>query len=191
MKEYLVKNRIEEAKEEFLTQCKWSPNTAPRVGFKVALIKHEELIVSMTCYAPVERAVNMEDYSSVHEDSCLEFFFSPNGEKYINIEVNANCAKKISIGKDRYDRVPLCEVVQTMPSVTTKVEEKQWTATMIIPIKTIEESFEESIDNINIIYANFYSCADMASKPYYTAWNRVDTEKPDYHQSKYFGKLII
>ena len=38
---------------------------------------------------------------------------------------------------------------------------------------------------------NFYNCGDFKPRPHYAAWNDIPEVVPDFHRSKYFGKLIF
>lgn len=101
MKEYIVHcyDTVEwdGIEEQSIDECRWSPNTAPAAGMKAALLKDRALLVLVKSYCAPVRAENILPDSSVWEDSCLEFFFSFDGEKYVNLEVNANSALRASV----------------------------------------------------------------------------------------------
>ena len=39
--------------------------------------------------------------------------------------------------------------------------------------------------------ANFYKCGDKTVVQHYSTWNPILLEKPDYHQSSFFGKITL
>ena len=61
----------------------------------------------MVAVEPEIRAEYNAPLSKVCQDSCMEFFFSPSLEddRYVNIEINPNCATNIGVGSCRTDRV--------------------------------------------------------------------------------------
>ena len=196
MKEYVVKTVSEpvewgEIEREELEQCKWSPNPAPKAYVQSVFIEGKGLIVHIESMEKPARAENYEPDSAVWEDSCLEFFFSDGGEKYVNLEVNANAALRASIGKDRHERTLLLNEDYTMPQVSAVEEESSWQVFFFVPGKSYEEFFNKKLESGSIVMANFYSCGDKTPAPHYAAWNEVDTSAPDFHRPEFFGKLII
>ena len=66
----------------------------------------EFLYLLMTCREKNPLARFTADGSPVCRDSCMEFFFAPDGDcRYCNIEINANGCCLTGIGASRYDRV--------------------------------------------------------------------------------------
>ncbi len=39
--------------------------------------------------------------------------------------------------------------------------------------------------------ANFYKCGDKLTVPHFVTWNSIGTNKPDFHQPKFFGELYF
>ena len=147
-----------------LLPCRWSPNPPPHVTAQ-ALWREDALLIRLCSNEAPTRAVNTAPDSPVWEDSCLECFLSADGQRYMNLEGNANGAMLAAFGPDRH--------VYT------------------IPAETMKALFGVELAAGLRLYANFYVCGDQTPLPCYGAWSEVETEKPDFHQPKYFGVLVL
>lgn len=176
---------------EEIEECLWSPNRAPKAQLQGVFLKEKGLVFHLKSFAPVERAESWEPDSAVWEDNCLEYFFSSDGKKYVNLEVNANSALRASIGYDRHERTFLMETGCEMPQVSAVEGEDGWEVFLFVSCSTFKELFGTELKQGTELKANFYSCGDKTSAPYYAAWNKVETETPDFHRPEFFGKLII
>ena len=164
----------------FLTECVWSPNSAPDVSVQCARTDDGLLLVRLHSYSPPSRAVNTTDDSPVYQDNCLEFFFDAGGGNYINLEANSASALLAFIGPDRFSRTPLSKTRLERPTVKSMVFENGWEAVFTVPASLVAP---------NEMRANFYSCGDKTEAPYYSSWNKVETERPDFHRPEFFGML--
>ena len=91
-------------RELYLDQILWEPDCGVRAG---GSIRHDgdNLLVHLWAKEKDIRAEYTAPLSPVHEDSCLEFFFMPEGEeRYLNFEINPNGCLHIGFGRDRNDR---------------------------------------------------------------------------------------
>ena len=134
----------------------------------------------------------------VCEDSCVEFFVSPEADGiYYNIEFNAIGTCLLGSGTDRAsskraDPVIISKIRRITSAGTKPFKEKtgenNWTITIAIPFEVF---FRHKIKNLKgkTFRANFYKCGDKLSVPHYVTWNPVGTSEPDYHQPEYFGML--
>ena len=142
------------------------------------------------------RAIAMEDNGQVWEDSCCEMFVAdPSDGTYYNFEMN--CIGTLLGAKRRtreecthYSPEALSAVIRhsTLARKQRDLQDKifGWSAAMVIPFAMI------GIDPENLpssVRANFYKCADKSAHPHFLAWNRVETDKPDFHRPEYFGEL--
>ncbi len=146
-------------------------------------------------YFKAEKTVTNE---MVCEDSCVEFFVSPEDDGiYYNIEFNAIGTCLLGTGKDRASSKradpEVISGIRRLSSVGTKpIMEKTgefaWTITIAIPFKVF---FRHDIKDPEgkTFRANFYKCGDKLKVPHYVTWNPVGTDNPDYHQPGYFGVL--
>jgi hypothetical protein len=134
----------------------------------------------------------------VCEDSCVEFFVSPEDDGiYYNMEFNAIGTCLLGTGKDRASSSRVKpEIISKIRRLSTvgnqPVKEitgkSAWSITIAIPFEVF---IRHEIADLKgkIFRANFYKCGDMLTVPHYVTWNPVMTEKPDYHQPEHFGLL--
>lgn len=174
-----------------IDQCIWSPNAAPAATVQGLYLQGKALVFRLVSAAAPARAENTEPDSAVWEDSCLECFFSFDGLNYVNLESNANGALRASFGPGRHGRKFLKDMDIAMPSTKATVTDRGWEMMFSIPLETVEALFGCLPKSGDSFSANFYSCGDKTPAPHYAAWNKVETESPDFHRPEYFGKVII
>lgn len=144
------------------------------------------------------KAEKTEPNQMVCEDSCVEFFVSPEDDGiYYNLEFNGIGTILLGTGTGRADskradpaiisRIRRKSSVGNKP-VTEKTGKFEWSITIAIPVDVF---FHHKIGDLKgkTFRANFYKCGDMLSVPHYVTWNPVGTENPDYHRPEYFGML--
>ncbi len=144
------------------------------------------------------RAVNYTDNSSVHQDSCVEFFVCPNGKlPYYNFEFNCIGTIHAACRKNRNEGTPLSSeqlaTVKRLPSCGTKpFNELQgmftWNLLVAIPLELMNVKYEGKPIEMT---ANFYKCADLTSTPHFLSWAPVNTPEPDFHRPEFFGTLTL
>jgi hypothetical protein len=134
----------------------------------------------------------------VCEDSCVEFFVSPEEDGiYYNIEFNGIGTCLLGTGTTRENSTRAdSEIISKIRRLTSAggkpIKEREgefnWTITIAIPFEVF---FHHKVENLKgkTFRANFYKCGDKLKVPHYVTWNPVGTEKPDYHQPVYFGLL--
>ncbi len=126
----------------------------------------------------------------VCEDSCMEFFLTPNTTEkdYLNIEVNAIGISLVGIGEGRVGRKKL-NIANTEFEIQTLIHpEEGWELMYFIPYSFISKYF-------NIIdkkmRANFYKIGNASARKHYSVWNMIDLEMPDFHRPEFFGEIIL
>lgn len=131
----------------------------------------------------------------VSDDSCLEFFFSPEeeGNRYFNVEINPNGACYFGYGCLRHERCRLlCKNIRELFSVRAFSTEKGWGAELALPVWYLEIYFPGfALFPGKKLRGNFQKCAKESLTPHYITWNKIETEKPDFHQPAFFGHLIF
>jgi hypothetical protein len=144
------------------------------------------------------KAEKTETNQMVCEDSCVEFFVSPEDDGiYYNFEFNGigTCLLGTGTGRENSTRAnpEIVSAIRRLTSAGLKpVAEKagkfEWTITLAIPFEVF---FHHSVKELRgkSFRANFYKCGDMLTVPHYVTWNPVGTVQPDYHQPAYFGLL--
>jgi hypothetical protein len=134
----------------------------------------------------------------VFEDSCVEFFVSPGDDGvYYNFEFNCIGTCLLGVGAGRGNRIlageDIISKIRRLPSMGTlpfkeKKGEYFWTLTVAVPLEVFFHHEIKDLKNKSF-KANFYKCGDKLSTPHYITWNPVQTEKPDFHQPEFFGKI--
>ncbi len=169
----------------------------PDVGFTLAYTNNE-LLLKYYITENWFKAEKTEINDPVYEDSCVEFFVSPDDTGvYYNMEFNALGTCLMGAGKDRHSREradkEIIKKIRNRSSVgKNPVHERtgvfSWTITIAIPFEVF---FHHEISELEgkKFRANFYKCGDKLSVPHYLSWNPVGTEKPDFHRPEYFGLL--
>jgi hypothetical protein len=144
------------------------------------------------------KAEKTETNQMVCEDSCVEFFVSPEDDGiYYNLEFNGigTCLLGTGTGRENSTRAnpDIISKIRRLSSIGDKpVSEKtgkfNWEITIAVPFEVF---FHHKINSLEgkTFRANFYKCGDMLTIPHYVTWNPVGTENPDYHQPEYFGLL--
>jgi hypothetical protein len=169
----------------------------PEVKFSIAY-GDNEIFLKYYVTEDYFKAEKTETNQMVCEDSCVEFFVSPENDGiYYNLEFNGIGTILLGTGTGRADSK------RADPGIISKIRRKtsvgkmplkektgrfEWTITIAIPFEVF---FHHKILDLKgkTFRANFYKCGDMLTVPHYVTWNPVGTENPDYHQPPYFGML--
>jgi hypothetical protein len=169
----------------------------PDVSFSIAYSDHE-IFLKYYVRENYFKAEKTETNQMVCEDSCVEFFVSPEDDGiYYNIEFNGigTCLMGTGTGRENIIRVnpDIVSKIRRITSVGSKplkerTGEFEWSLTAAIPLDVL---FRHKVKELKgkTFRANFYKCGDKLLVPHFVTWNPVGTEKPDYHQSKYFGLI--
>lgn len=181
----------ENAQELELNQILWEPDCGIRAGGR---IRHDGENLYVTLWAEEEqiRAEYTTPPSPVHEDSCLEFFFMPEGkEDYLNFEINPNGCLHVGFGPDRYSRKQILpEDPKKLFRIRTERTGEGWQAEYLIPGTFLREYYPDFRFS-GILKANVYKCGDKTVHPHYLAWNPVASAVPDYHRPECFGEMVF
>jgi len=149
------------------------------------------------------RCVANEVNGRVWEDSCVEFFFSPDTnlpEQYFNLETNCGgtplmhyhaIPRKENADLEIND-IKKVEIAHSMPQRVDPemTEPVTWTLEYRIPLAMLEKVSNVTRPRQGLTWrANFYKCADKSSNPHWITWSPVENDKPNFHLPKYFGTL--
>jgi hypothetical protein len=172
-------------------------NYKPEVALSLGYSDHE-IFLKYYIKENYFKAEKTETNQMVCEDSCVEFFVSPEEDGiYYNLEFNGIGTCLLGTGTSRANsrraNPDIISKIRRLSSVGTRpVKENEgefeWTMTIAVPFEVF---FHHKIKDLKgkTFRANFYKCGDMLKVPHYVTWNPVGTEKPDYHQPAYFGLL--
>lgn len=168
----------------------------PEVKFSVAH-DGESILVLYQVHEESVRAEAPADGGHVWEDSCCEFFFAPDAEGYYNIE--CNCAGTLLVaygaGRDQREQAPkeTMALIDRYASLGrtpfgTYTGDNHWTLALKIPAEVFFRHPGIKLQGLRA-HGNFYKCGDALPRPHFLSWNKVDTEKPDFHRPEFFGEL--
>ena len=169
----------------------------PQVQFRMAYCDTAFLLQYKVKEQSV-RAVASVDNGEVWKDSCVEFFVKPAGDGvYYNFEFNCAGTCLLSAGMSRYDRESaqpaFIAPIRRCPSLgrhpfSERKDETEWDITLVIPYTCLFRHPDYSPAG-ETVHANFYKCGDDLTVPHFLSWNPIKTEKPDFHQSEFFGTV--
>ena len=151
------------------------------------------------------KAVAQQHQGPVFQDSCVEFFFIPDGlggTEYFNLEMNCggtmlfhhqefNQPERVNITNQD---IGTMKVAHTMPRlVPEEIKEKTtWYLEYSIPFAMLNKYYEFQTPASGATWrANFYKCADKTSHPHWLTWSPVDYPEPRFHLPQFFGKLVF
>ena len=159
----------------------------------------EKLFLYYSVTGELVRAANTEDFGSVWEDSCVEFFMQHEGEtSYRNFECNILGVLLAAHHQTREisERLPdeLLQIVERFSTINQRFENGRqlcdWTMYLEIPKKVMGYSDAESLGG-KTIKGNFYKCGDEPPEPHFISWNPIDLPKPNFHVPQFFGTLEL
>ena len=132
------------------------------------------------------------DRESVWQDSCVEFFLSPEpGDGlYYNFEFNCIGRMYACVGPDRNSRQFLPEsayaAIKRASSLGETVFEErlgecEWDLSAIVPVSCLVRHDIASLDGLQMS-GNFYKCGDHLSVPHFVSYAPINVPKPDFHR---------
>jgi len=181
------------------------PTSRSRVKARVIYDENNIYVIFMVKERDVrctERGYN----GKVWEDSCVEFFFSPdsaNPTQYFNLEVN--CCKSILfryniIPRKEFQNIPeedikKIEVANTLSgTINSRNSRKKvkWTVEYRIPFVVLQKYSTITQPQKGTKWkANFYKIAEKSAYPHYMSWAMVSNAIVDFHTPQYFGNLYF
>lgn len=149
------------------------------------------------------RCITKDINGPVWEDSCVEFFFSPDTslpQRYFNLEINCggtplmhyNTVPKKELSELAVDDIKKIEIAHSLPKIIDPeiAEPNTWTAEYSIPIVMLEKYSKVTYPKPGIDWrANFYKIAENNSNTHYMTWSVVDNIRPDFHLPHFFGLI--
>lgn len=191
-----ISDYLDQLQKNSIENAPWPEyNYKPKVAFSIAH-SNDNLFLKYYVSENAIRAVYSNINSPVHKDSCVEFFILFNDERnYYNFEFNCIGTCHAGFGKDRHGRESLPdEVLSKIKSMTVvkRTNDIQnnisWELTIMIPVTAFTKHNLTQLNGLKG-QGNFFKCGDDLPVPHFLAWNNIEAETPDFHLSKYFGKL--
>ena len=148
------------------------------------------------------RAITTENHGPVWEDSCVEFFFTPEMEAekgYFNLETNClgtilfrhQDKPETNTKKLKPDEMAELEIAHSLtgevidPEITNPVT---WTLEYHVPVNIIDRYHSVVKPSPGVKWrANFFKCAENNSNPHWITWSLIENGKLNFHQPEYFG----
>ena len=196
MNEYIIYKCVEKPDWDKIPELVVSTNLwlpASGITMKQQLCYNSQAIyVRQTTNEKKIRAEHRGTLCQVCEDSCMEFFFMPDGDsRYINFEINPNGSIYLGIGRGREDRVRLIpKMSEKLFNIRTSVTNGGWEAIYEIPIAFLELFYSPNLfASGKAIRANCYKCGDLTENKHYISWNEVTSQTPDFHRPEDFGVM--
>ena len=167
----------------------WKPDCGIRAFGRIC---HDAQYL-FVCLRAAEKQIRAEytaPLSPVHEDSCLEFFFMPEGEKrYFNFEINPNGGLHVGFGHGREDSTVLFRKdMARFFEIRTGKTPDGWEAYYRIPLSFLR-LFWPGFSFTGTLLANVYKCGDKTAHEHYLSWNPVSSGTPDFHRPEDFGAM--
>ena len=180
------------------------PEHFPEVMAKIAY-DHEYIYLIWQVKDQYVRAVAQKHQDPVFQDSCVEFFFSPNqllDTDYYNLEMNCGGTMlfhhRLQEGdpavKVSNEDIEQMKVAHSLPRrIPEEIsDEVTWTLEYAIPFEMLDKYDNLEVPQPGTIWrANLYKCADKTSHPHWLTWSPVDFPTPRFHMPQYFGKLLF
>jgi hypothetical protein len=146
------------------------------------------------------RCIHNQVNGRVWEDSCVEFFFSPDNrfpDRYFNLEINCGGTPlmhyNISQRKKMIlpvDDIKTLNISHSLPEIIDPEirNSVSWSLEYCVPLKLLEKYTDINYPKSGTSWrANFYKIAENCSNPHYLTWSHVENPEPDFHIPKYFG----
>jgi len=195
-----VKQLLDEAKVQYqaVAEVNWDAYPyKPTVQVRLAYTADAFLIHFKVDEKEI-RAVAAADNGRVYEDACVEFFVQPFADQsYYNFEFS--CIGKLLLqGGAKGDRkMAPPEILKSIKRWSslgdqpfdTKAGNHSWELTAVIPYSAFFRHPQTAIQEE--IKANFYKCGDKLPTPHFVSWNKILTEKPNFHAPEFFGRIKL
>ena len=145
------------------------------------------------------RAMNYENNSPVHEDSCVMLYLQPDVDKADYWSFEFNCIGTIKGEHRTVGRTTSLlsdaeiEQISVIPScVRLPFHEIEglftWDLLVVIPLSLIGIKADSHKIRMK---GNFYKCASGTSQPHFLSWAPIDSPTPDFHRPESFGEITI
>ena len=187
---------------EIQNQVGKDPKFRPLAEAKV-MYNEENILVIFRVKDRFIRCVTQDINGPVWDDSCVEFFFSPDQNspnKYFNLEVNCggtalmhyNTVPRKEFKVIQPDEIRLIEIAHSLPQIIDpeSPDSVTWTVAYAIPFSLLEKYAHVTRPKKGVSWrANFYKIADKTSNQHYFSWSTIENGIVDYHQPQFFGIL--
>lgn len=162
---------------------------------QMGYIAEKEWVVKLTAHEANPLTTYTQDNDPVYEDSALEVFlnFVPDGDNYLNFEVNANGALLNHFGKKGpSNRGPVRHISEERVTVQVQKEKELWSVLLRIPFALIRDCYGEvEIATGKKISFSLYKISESQEDLHFISHTFISSEKPDFHLPKFFAEGVI
>ncbi|MCQ2794488.1 MAG: hypothetical protein MJ207_03995 [Bacilli bacterium] len=172
-------------------------NKVPTAFAQMVFIKDYGFIVRMTCLEANPKRTCTHDNDDLRVDSALEAYFMFDGERYMNLENNANGARKQAIRYNRENKKYFYNNEFGGFKVTPEILNDQWRITINIPLDHLVKLYgnikKEDFKPGYRFTGNFYKVHELVGTPFehYLAWQEIHSPFPECHLKEQFGEFEI
>ena len=190
-------NKITKSGSTFcLDNYPWEKDFPARPETKVTISWDESgFHVHFVSYETNLRAVETAHNTLVCQDSCMEIFMQYAAEtdpRYINIEINPNCAAYSAVSYDRGHSVLIDPADIDTLGIKTKVYDDRWEIDYSVSVAYIQKYLPSYRHEAGaVLRGNFYKCGDLTDHPHYACFNNIAVPNPDYHRPEFFAEFIL
>ena len=165
----------------------YTPKCAARVGWN-----EQGLHVLMYAHEQYIRCEETQIGGAICNDSCLEFFLSPDiqSPKYVNIEVNPGGVMHIGLGVSRRGRRVLSFIPDGFNISHSAHKGAWWAISYTLTASFLLEHFGVTPAGNMPMRGNFYCCGDKA-QVHYGMFKGYDLPAPDYHRPELFADFLL
>ncbi|MCM1356881.1 MAG: carbohydrate-binding family 9-like protein [Staphylococcus sp.] len=193
-------NRLESAGERHnIGQLNWKDDYPyhPLTTFTIA---HSAKFIYVNFFVRCNylRAVNYENNSPVHEDSCVMFYVGrPDSGEYLALEFNCIGTIKAERCGGNTGVTPLSDSeigqISVLPSCGRRPFREieglfTWDLLVAIPLGLLGVEFTGKPLGLT---GNFFKCASGTSQPHFLSWAPVESAKPDFRRPESFGSIVL
>lgn len=165
----------------------------PTVGFRMAH-SGSALYIHYRVKEDYVRAMAGADNGRVWEDSCCEFFFSPEcNQYYYNLETNCIGTVLFNYGipgkREHATDEALNKIVRWSSLGSTSFDISPappiWDLCLIVPIEALYAHSLTSWQGLEI-HGSVYKCGDKLPSPHFASLNKIPLSKPNFHCPEHF-----
>ena len=180
-----------------IDQQMWGSNPYPTSYAQMVFVPNFGFIVLMTCYEINPKRSCTHDNDDLKVDSALECYLMFDGERYMNLENNANGARKQAIRFNRENKKYFYNNEFGGFKVTPKIYQDRWTIQIDIPLDNLIKLYgnlnRQDFKSGYQFKGNFYKVHELVGTPseHYVGWTKINNPFPECHLKEQFGTFII
>lgn len=172
-------------------------NHVPEAFAQMVFIKGYGFLTKLTCLEVNPKRTCTHDNDDLRVDSALEAYFMFDGERYMNLETNANGARKQAIRYNRENKKYFYNNEFGGFKVTPEILNDRWSILIDMPLTNLVKLYgnikKEDFKPGYKFTGNFYKVHELVGTPFehYLAWQEIKSPFPECHLKEQFGQFVI